>query len=164
MSDRKRRYVMLLGVVPLLVLAGCGYSHRTLLREDIGTINVPVFDNHTWYRGLEAELTKRMVEEVELHTQLHFAPRDEADSVLEGALVDYYQDVGAKRTDDDVLLARVTATVRFRWVDRLTGREIVPWQTMRESALNVLALGEPPEDRVLRRLAERVVEKRRQPW
>jgi hypothetical protein len=135
-----------------------------LLRSDIETVCIPVFDNQTWYRGLEASLTKALVEEVELHTRLRFAPRGRSDSVLEGGLTDYEEEVVATTTADGILMKRITATVRFRWVDNLTGREIVPWQEVTESALFAVRTGEPQEERVLAELAQRIVEKMEEPW
>ena len=146
------------------LLAGCGYSTSTLLRQDIRSISVPVFDNRTWYHGLEVELTRAVVEEVKLHTRLHFAPPGEADSALEGELVSFEQEAPVKTREQDIVLARVTVEVRFRWVDNLTRRDIVPRQSVRETQLYAVPLGGPPESLAFREVAKRIVEKMERDW
>jgi len=161
----KRRVAGPLAVALLCaLLAGCNYSTHTLLREDIQTINITVFDNTTWRRGLEVELTRAIVNEVKLRTRLRLAPPLEAESTLEGELVSYSEKSVVKDEDDEVLLKRATVSVRFRWVDNLTGREIVPWQTVRESKLVALSRSDPLADTVFREAAQRVVEKMEREW
>ena len=150
--------------VACTVLPACGYSTSSLLRKDISSVCVPVFDNQTFYRGLETRLTKAVVEEVELHTRLRFAARARADSVLEGELLEYDESVVAKTTMDAILVKKISAKARFRWVDRLTGAPIVRWTEVRESARFAVAIGEPQEERVFRELAQRIVEKMEEPW
>lgn len=161
----KRGFCLILMAAAVGVsLTACGYSTSALLRKDIRTISVPVFDNQTFYRGLEVQLTKSMVEELKLHTRLRFAARADADSVLEGDLISYSESVRSKTSNDDILLKQVTATARFRWVDNLTGREIVPWKTVRESTLYAVAVGESQGASVFRELAQRIVEKMEKEW
>ena len=154
----------LLLVAGCLALAGCGYPRRSLLRDDIRTVYVPVFANHTWHRGLEVELTRAVAEEVKLHTYLRFAPRQQADSTLEGELLAFEESGATKTEDDEILLTTVTATVRFRWTDNLTGSEIVPNQTIRERLRYPVAVGEPLEREVFRGVAQRIVEKMEKAW
>ncbi len=145
-------------------LPACGYSTSSLLREDIRTVCIPVFDNQTFYRRLETDLTKVVVEEVELHTRLRFAELARADSVLEGELLEYDENVVAKTTKDAILVKTISVKARFRWMDRLTGAPIVPWTEVRESARFAVAVGEPQEGLVFRELAQRIVEKMEEPW
>ena len=161
--------------VVLLIIAclwtGCGYSTSSLLRDDVHSIYVPVFDNKTWYRGLEVQLTRAIVDEVTLHTRLRIAPRDEADTILEGELVSFEQIAAVVSSGQDVQLTRITAAVEFRWVDNLTRREIVQKQTVRETALYPLTLAGPPgtpygppETLAFRQIAKRIVEKMERNW
>ncbi len=163
MSARRKACKLLL-IAGCFVLTGCGYSTSTLLRRDIRTVYVPVFDNHTWHRGLEVELTRAVVEEVKLHTRLGFASRQEADSILEGELIAFEEDVITKTPQDDILLTRLRATVRFRWVDNLTRREIVPLQSIKESTLYPVLIREPRERELFRQMAQRIVEKMEREW
>ena len=88
-----RRRAALLGLALLsAALSGCGYSTTGLLRQDIRTVHVAVFDNQTWRRGLEVELTRALVRELTLHTHLRIASKEEADSTLRGELLEFEQD------------------------------------------------------------------------
>ena len=160
----KRHICVLLLVTGCLVLAGCCYAPCSLLREDIRTVYVPVFDNQTWRRGLEVELTRAVAEELKLHTHLVMAPRDRADSTLEGELLEFEERGAVKDTNDQILAITVTARARFRWVDNLTGTDIVPWRTVSESGRHNVSLAEPMERAVFRELAQRIVEKLGEEW
>jgi len=143
---------------------GCGYSTATLLRSDIRSVHVPVFENRTFRRGLEVELTRALVRELTLHTHLRIAPADRADSTLSGELVDFAQETVTKSAQGDILLKRLQATVRFRWRDNLTGRDIVPPQRVVESETVALARAEQPELHLFRKVAQRLVEKMQREW
>jgi len=147
-----------------IVLTGCGYSTSSLIRDDIRTVHVPVFDNQTWRRGLEVDLTRAIVEELKLHTHLRIAPKDEADSTLEGELVEFTQSVVTKSVDDQVLLKRAQATVRYKWKDNLTKRDIVPSRSVMETETVALARADPVETWLFRKLAQRIVESLEQQW
>lgn len=159
-------------LVALCFWAGCpGYSTHGLFRPDIKTIYVEAFDNRTFRRGLEVPLTRDVLEEIKLRTPLLFAPRTEADSILTGELLEFrlHTQVQAVQgqpgfVGEQVLITRVAAKVRFRWSDRLTGVDIVPPQTIEESARIGLALEPSQHDLVLREVAKRIVEHMQEPW
>ncbi len=168
---RKRRCSGLCGRGALLVVAaaalllsGCGYSTSTLLRKDIRTVHVPVFENRTWRRGLEVDLTRAIIEELKLHTHLRIAPKQEADSTLEGELLDFEQFTVRKTGEDMIVLRRAGATVRFRWRDNLTLSDIVPSQTVRETETFAVARAEPLESRLFQEVAQRIVERMEEEW
>ncbi len=129
-----RRYLIAVLLGALVLPLGCGYTSSSLLRDDIRTVYVEFFDNATFRREHEVALTKAVVEEIKLRTPLILAPRDEADSVLGGQIVDFEEQTHVKTETDEVLLTRARVKVQFRWLDRLTGAEIVPEQTVEEMA------------------------------
>jgi len=159
-----RGICVLLVAVGCLMLEGCGYSTNPLIRPDIKTVHVPVFENRTWRKGMEVALTRAISEEVKLHPPLAIASRDDAHSTLEGELLEFEEDVVAKSEHDEVLVVKATAAVEFRWVDNLTRRELVPRQTVRESVEFVASASEPFETRVFQEVAERIVEKMQKDW
>ena len=61
-----------------------GYQWKSLYREDIQTVAVPVFVNRTFRRGVESKLTQSIIQQMEEHTPYKVVPRDRADTVLEG--------------------------------------------------------------------------------
>jgi len=165
--------------VALTVCTGCGYTTSNLLRDDIDTVYVAFFDNATFRRELEVPLTRAVVNELKLRTHLLFAPRDEADSLLTGELIEVEERSVIKDVDDHVLRRRVAVKVRFRWTDLLTGEDIVPEQVITESARIVPLLeGLPtagdfdvavqrdatPFDLVFQETAQRIVERMEKGW
>ena len=169
----KRRTVLLLGLA-VLALAGCGYSTHSLYRDDIKTIYVQFFDNETFRRQLEVGLTKDVVNEIKLRTPLIFAPRAEADSELSGTITVSEVSTQVKQTKDLVVLQRARLEVRFRWRDRLTGRNIVPEQVISDTSrvpvmfVNGVFQDSPEQtalfDLALREAARRIVENMEQSW
>ncbi|KPK65031.1 MAG: hypothetical protein AMK73_04180 [Planctomycetes bacterium SM23_32] len=160
---RKRRAIVL--CLTVCCLAGClGYAPEPLFRSDIKTIYVEAFDNRTFRRGLEVALTRAIADEIRLRTPFAFAPKERADSILSGELLDFEESSYVKSEDDRVLLNRVTARVRFRWRDRLTGRDIVPEQTVEESARIAETLEDSLFDLVFQETAQRVVERMQKSW
>jgi hypothetical protein len=160
---RRRIRVSLLCLTALL--AGCcGYGPEAVFRTDIKTIYVEAFDNETFRRGLEVPLTRAIIEEIKLRTPFTFASREKADSVLSGALVEFTESSYVKSETDRVLINKVTARVRFRWRDRLTGEDIVPGQVVSESARIAEVLEGTLFDLVFEETAQRVVENMQKSW
>ncbi len=141
-----------------------GYAPERLFAEDVRTVYVEFFDNATFRRELEVDLTRAVVAQLKLRTPLAFAPREDADSVLSGELLEFTERTKVKTETDRVLKTQVTAKVRFRWTDRRTGTDLVAQQTVSESVRIVEALEGSVSDLVLREVAESVVEAMEEPW
>src|SRR5438270_14024307 len=97
MSHRMYRTLLSLFVsLPLLIICGCGYhisgspetepgyAWRTLYRDDVKTVAVPIFSNRTPYLGVEFRLSKAIVTQLEAQSPYKVVPRDRADTILEG--------------------------------------------------------------------------------
>jgi len=166
LSERARvgRRALLCLALTVAVCAGCGYSARSMFRRDIRTVYVAGFDNRTFRRGLEVPLTRAVQAEIALRPGLRPAARQEADSVLSGELVSFEEKTQVKGEADEVLLTRVSVKVRFRWRDRLTGADIVPPQTVKESVRIAPEAERNISDYALRQVAKRVVEKMEASW
>lgn len=104
-------------------LAGCGYTHQLLYPENISTVQVKIFDNRTFYRGIEFDLTEALIKEIELRTPYKSKSKGGADSVLEGRVVDVQQK-RLSRTSTGGLPQEmeVTVVVDFEWRDIQTGK------------------------------------------
>lgn len=169
-----RRCTALLLGLAALALAGCGYGTHSLYRDDIKTIYVQFFDNDTYRRQLETSLTSDIVDEIKLRTPLVFAPRAEADSVLSGTIVSADVSTVIREKQDKVILQHAKVQVRFRWRDRLTGRDIVAEQIVSEMARvpvmspNGVFEDAPDQtaifDLALKEAARRVVDNMEQSW
>src|SRR5881398_2965320 len=90
-------------ILILLPLAGCGYNNyssvgdeprnqwyqwRSLYREDVRTVAVPIFKNKDYRRGVEFSLSKAVVNQIEMRTPYKVVDRGKADTILEGEIVD----------------------------------------------------------------------------
>ena len=87
---------------------------------------VPIFTNRTYYRGVEFNLTKAIVNQIETRTPYKVVPREQADTVLEGNIIDcnvHYQSrsqINGLPQEQLFLLV-----VNFTWKDLRTGQMLV---------------------------------------
>src|SRR4051812_38359738 len=81
----------------LLLLSGCGYSQsggepaagyqwRSLYRQDVKTVSVGIFANKDFTQGVEFALSKAVINQLEAHSPYKVAPRERADTILEGEI------------------------------------------------------------------------------
>jgi len=107
MNLRKNNFLLLFAGCWLLVaFSGCGYTTKTLLPDDIRTIQIETFknniditkevgakDKYELYRpNLEVDLRDAVVSRVFLDGNLKIADKNSADAVLEGQIVQYRKD------------------------------------------------------------------------
>lgn len=143
---------------------GCGYTTGSLLRKDIQSVSVEMFDNLTRRRGLEVDLTRQLTEEIRLRTPLKIKNPGVADSTLEGTLLEFVEE-DTIRTEDNLILERtITVKVQFRWIDSLTGRDLVEPVEFEERNTFAVERGEPLAERIFSETAETIVEKMERQW
>jgi hypothetical protein len=104
-------------LVLAVVLAGCGYSWRGSLPDDIRTVAVPVFANLTGEPAIEGILTRAVVAALASNGRLRVVGLHEADAVLEGEVVDYRLDSIAFDPAAQVREFRVLVTLNLRFRD-----------------------------------------------
>ncbi|HSV26434.1 MAG TPA: LPS assembly lipoprotein LptE [Sedimentisphaerales bacterium] len=67
------------------LLSGCGYSSKSLYPSGISTVYVEMFDNKTFWRGQEYDLTDALCKMIEVRTPYRIlSERDNADSIMSG--------------------------------------------------------------------------------
>lgn len=102
-----------------LLLVGCGYTHRETFPEQYRTVAVPIFENRTFYRHVETDLSEALAKEIERRTPYKVVPMGEADTVLQGAIVAVEQTQLSRRPRGGVPEEMELAmTVNFEWRDR----------------------------------------------
>jgi hypothetical protein len=103
------------------VLGGCGYAHRELFPQQVRTVAVPIFENRTFYRDVEFDLTEALIKELELRTPYKVVRSGMADTRLSGTVVAVDQSL-LSRVQDGGLPQEVEVTVRvdFEWKDLRT--------------------------------------------
>jgi hypothetical protein len=149
-----------------LLIAGCGYQHggdpsgdpspttsssaksssyhwTSIYRPDVTTVAVPIFKNNDYQRGVEFALTKALVNQIEANTPYKVVPRERADSIIEGEIVQIRINTLSKdqksAVPQDQLLDMV---VDFTWKDLKTGRILVSRRGLEKTATFYPTLGE----------------------
>ena len=95
-----RRELLIVGT--LVAACGCGtvkkimtlgYTSKSLSPQNVRTVHLPVFENRTFRRGLEFQLTAAIKNELLHKSDLRIADRDVADTELTGEIVDVREHV-----------------------------------------------------------------------
>ena len=117
-----------------LLLTACGYTSRSTMRQNVNTIYIPIFENQTFRRGLEFDLTNAIKNEVLFRTRLKVVDKDHADSVLYGEIADVQKFVLIEDPRANITEASMDIIINFSWVDLRTGRTIVKKQNITQRA------------------------------
>ena len=115
-------------------MASCGYTSRSLIDQNVQSVYVPIFDNDTFRRDLEYDLTKAIKEEILFGTQLKIVDEKHADTILTGILKDVQENVLIENPDAVTVESRVNVFVQFSWLDQRTGRILIDKQNVAASA------------------------------
>jgi len=139
-----------LSVLTLLLASGCGYSQGgggytwgTTHRPDVRTVAVPIFQTRSFSVGDERTLTKAIVDQLESRTPYKVAPRERADTILEGTIVSVgLSTVSSDRTSSLPQEQLYTVVVDFTWKDLRSGRVLVERRGFEQSTAFYPTLGE----------------------
>jgi hypothetical protein len=115
-------------------MASCGYTSRSLIDQNVQSVYVPIFDNDTFRRDLEYDLTKAIKEEILFKTQLKIVDEKHADTILTGTLRDVQENVLIENPDAVTVESRVNVFVQFSWLDQRTGRILIDKQNVAAAA------------------------------
>jgi hypothetical protein len=97
-----------------------------LYRQDIKTVAVPIFTNRTYYRGVEFNLTKAIINQIESRTPYKVVPREQADTVLEGNIIDCTVHYQSRSQNNGLPQEQLfLLVVNFTWKDLRTGQQLV---------------------------------------
>ena len=122
-SVKVRLVRMLLASGCLLGLAtsGCGYNVGNGFSPDIKTVSVPIFENDTYRRGLEYQLTEAVQKEIQNRTPFRLAQGSDADTRLTGRIVQVRKDVLGENNNDDPRQLQLSIMIRVTWENLRTG-------------------------------------------
>ena len=113
-------------------LSGCasepseGWSMKWTHPEQYQSISIPVFTNRTYFRGLERELARAMVTEVESSTPYKVTASGTADTLLRGSIMEA-ELIPLSNSPLTGLPAEMLfkVSIDFEWIDLATGEPIV---------------------------------------
>lgn len=122
----------LVGFLFAVLVAGCssdptkGYSFSSSFSSDMRTIHVPIFENPTFARGLEIELTDAIIKEIQRSTPWTVASADSAQTQLTGKISDaVLRRLSTGRGSGLAQELAYTITVEFEWKDARNGKVLV---------------------------------------
>jgi hypothetical protein len=105
----------------LLLGSGCGYTVGNGFSPDVKTVAVPIFENDTFRRGLEYQLTEAVQKEIQNRTPYRLAHGSNADTRLTGRIVQVRKDVLGENNNDDPRQLQFSIMVRVTWENLRTG-------------------------------------------
>jgi hypothetical protein len=172
----KRIATTLLVLACGLMLTGCGYNNgssggyhwKSVYREDVQTVAVPVFKNVDYHRGVELALTKAVVNNIEAHTPYKVTDQKKADTVLEGEIVKIA--VHTLSSDSRAAIPQeqlYVITCNFLWKDLRTGRILVQRKNFEQTSQYYPTLGESQwvgSQQGVEQLAQGIVQELQADW
>ncbi len=110
----------------LLCLVGCqsmGYSNESLFPQDVRTICLKMFDNRTFWRNIEYDLTDALAKQIESKTPYKIiSDQDLSDTTMTGQITKVYQNVlMTDRDTGDDLQMEMTVHALVTWKNLKTG-------------------------------------------
>ena len=120
-------------------LTGCGaggYSNESLYPTDVRSVRLEMFDNRSFRRGVEYELSDALAKRIEVDTPYKIvSDKDRSDSVISGQLVAISE--AALTIDRDVaqpLEREVVLTAVVTWKNLNTGKLMINNKTVTAAA------------------------------
>jgi hypothetical protein len=108
--------------------AGCGgddvgYTARELYPADVHTIAVDIFDNRSFQRNAELDLTEALTKEIEVRTPYKVVGRNRADTVMTGTITAIDRRTLSRTFDGGIPQeVQVTVNATFQWKDQRSGK------------------------------------------
>jgi len=99
-----------------------GYTTKLQYPTNIHTVYVPIFKNLTLWRGLEFDLTRAVIREIEAKTPYKVISNpDCADTELKGTIVSLNKNVINRNQLNEIREAETTLAVEITWKDLRSG-------------------------------------------
>lgn len=165
-----RTVVLALSVFVALTTSGCGYraGAAELYRPGIRTVYVEMFTSKEFRRDLEFLLTEAVKKRIGSDTPYKLAPREKADTILKGELLEERQ--AAFAPDFASRLPRekqLTLAVRLEWKDLRSGDLLIDQPVLLQSVDYLTPTGETEafgQQKAIDKLAARIVAQMYDEW
>jgi hypothetical protein len=171
---KSKSICLLVSLITLAVgLSGCdepgGYSTRPLYNDEISSVYVKMFDNKSFERGVEYELTDALAKRIEAQTPYKVvSSMDRADSVISGYIGRAGRGIlSAELETGRPMEKEIVLTATVDWKNLKTGQFLVEGKEVTASATwsewqnQGIAYG---TSLAANKLAERIVELMETPW
>ncbi len=139
-TSRRVWIALLTGLLATASLGGCsgltGYSNDTLYPQDVQSVRLEMFDNRSFRRGVEYDLSDALAKRIEAMTPYKIvSSRDRADSVISGQLVSIRETaLTIERQTAEPLEKEVVLTAVVNWKNLNTGRLMINSRTITAAA------------------------------
>ena len=123
-----------------LVFCGCaemsGYSNESLFPQEVDSVYMEMFDNRSFRRGVEFELSDALAKRIEAETPYKIiSSRDRADTVISGQIVSIRQLVlSTERETGQALEKEVELRAVVNWKNLKTGELLIDSRPVSASA------------------------------
>ncbi len=132
--------VLLYSCAFCMCLCGCaamrGYSNESLFPEDVRSVCLKMFDNQTFRRGVEYELSDALAKRIEAHTPYKIVSNpDRADTVISGQIVSLGErPLSTERETGMVMERQLELQAVVNWKNLKTGQLLIDNQSVSASA------------------------------
>jgi hypothetical protein len=148
-----RRLLPLLIALASPILAGCatdptrGYAFTSAHPAHVHSIAVQIFQNETFTRGIEIDLSDALVKEIQRATPYRVVTTGDAQTVLTGTITrSRLQQLTVARTTGMGEEIAVDLYVDFEWRDARTGEPLIRRENLR--AVEVFVPARPTNERL----------------
>lgn len=163
-----------LAIVVSIWAAGCGYLVGPPYSGEVRSIHVPIFENITWRRGLEYQLTEAVQKQIQLKTPYRLAKEGDADTRLTGKIVAANKAVLGETGFDDARELQFSLVVELTWEDLRTRKlllqqrypiplDIIQQRNQSEFAIEAGQSLATAEHDAIQRMARQIVELMEEP-
>lgn len=124
-------------VASLAGFCGCsGYSNKSLFPEDVSSVYIEMFDNKSFYRGVEYELTDALAKRIESETPYKIiSDRGRADTIISGNIVSIEETwLSTERQTGRPMEKEVELQAVVNWKNLKTGELLIDNQSVSASA------------------------------
>ncbi|MGA1980710.1 MAG: LptE family protein [Sedimentisphaerales bacterium] len=138
-ETRKAAFVIFFGLIvaSLAGFCGCaGYSNESLYPEEVGSVYVEMFDNKSFWRGVEYTLTDALAKRIETETPYKIiSSRDRADTIISGQIVSVQESwLNTERQTGRALEKEVELRAVVNWKNLKTGELLIDNKSVSASA------------------------------
>ncbi len=133
--EKKQYYICVLSLF-LFSFTGCstfsGYSNESVYPDNVRTVSVKMFDNQTFWRGVEYELSDALAKRIEADTPYKIVTsQDYADTVISGQITFINEfALTIERQTGHVLEKEVEIRAVVNWKNLKTGELLIDNQTI----------------------------------
>ena len=141
-ETRKAAFIIFFGLIVASFVGFCGcaemngYSNESLFPKEVGSVYVEMFDNRSFWRGVEYELTDALAKRIEAETPYKIvSSRDRADTVISGQIVSVGESwLSTERETGRPLEKEVELQATVNWKNLKTGELLINNQSVSASA------------------------------